>query len=202
VVKWHSRLTVLRDAVATGNRQMTLSGIHDVLTFWFEAGPDRWFTKDPALDEAMRERFLALYEQAAAGELAAWEEVPKSALALVILLDQFPRNMFRGTPRAYATDPMARDVAGRAILHGFDRKVDDIERQFFYLPFMHSEDLADQKHCVALYQASGLTDGLTYAEEHHAIIARFGRFPHRNAILGRETTEEEQRFLDEGGFSG
>lgn len=180
----------------------TNPGIRDVLTFWFEAGPERWYTKDTGFDEEIRERFLALHEQAAEGGLTAWEQVPKAALALIILLDQFPRNMFRGTPRSFATDPLARDVAGRAILRGFDRTVEPIERQFFYLPLMHSEELADQDHCLALYKANGPAEGLPFAEEHRAIIIRFGRFPHRNPLLGRAMTEDEQRFLDEGGFAG
>ncbi|CAH1658128.1 conserved hypothetical protein [Hyphomicrobiales bacterium] len=181
---------------------MTHAGIRDVLTFWFEAGPERWYVKDLSFDQDIRDRFLALHEQAAEGALAAWETVPKAALALVILLDQFPRNMFRGSARSFATDALAREVAGRAILRGFDREVEPIERQFFYLPLMHSEELADQDHCLALYQANGPAEGLPFAEEHRAIIIRFGRFPHRNPLLGRDTTEEEQQFLDEGGFAG
>ncbi len=146
--------------------------------------------------------FCALWQAAAAGELAAWEATPEGALALVLVLDQFPRNMFRGNGRTYETDALARAVADRAIARGFDQQMPRGERQFFYLPFMHSEHLGDQERCVDLARAYG-DDGFTkYAEQHADIVRRFGRFPHRNAILGRATTPEEQAFLDGGGFSG
>jgi uncharacterized protein (DUF924 family) len=173
----------------------------DVVSFWRDAGPSRWYRKDEAFDRAFRERFLATHEAAARGDLDAWPASPEGALALCILLDQFPRNAFRGSPRMFATDAKAREVAHSALASRFDRQVDDALRQFFAMPFMHSEDPADQELCVRL--AGELpTDTLRYAEEHRDIIARFGRFPHRNAVLGRATTAEEQRFLDEGGFSG
>ena len=174
---------------------------HDVLAFWRAAGPDKWFTKDAAFDEAIRTRFLATYEAAAAGALA-WDDTADGALALLIVLDQFPRNMFRGSARAFAADPLAREVATRAIARGFDQQVEVAERGFFYLPFEHSETLVDQERCVALNRASGDADGLKWAELHADIIRRFGRFPHRNGVLGRATTPEEQAFLDGGGFSG
>lgn len=174
----------------------------DVLAFWRAAGPDRWFEDDAGFDAAIRERFAATYEDAAAGLLSAWEERPQSALALVIVLDQFPRNMFRNSARAYAADSLARAVAGRAIARGFDRQVAIPERTFFYLPFEHSEELADQERAVALIGETGDADSLKWAELHADIIRRFGRFPHRNAVLGRTTTPEEQAFLDAGGFAG
>jgi uncharacterized protein (DUF924 family) len=174
----------------------------EVVSFWRDAGPDRWFTKDAAFDEQIRERFLDTYEAAAAGKLSAWEQSAQDALALLILLDQFPRNMFRGDARAFAADPLARAVAAGAIVRGFDSQVPKDLRGFFYLPFEHSEDLADQERCVAFHKAIGDADGLKWAEIHADIIRRFGRFPHRNAVLGRNTTPEEQKFLDEGGFSG
>ena len=173
-----------------------------VLTFWREAGPDKWFEKDATFDEAIRTRFLATYEAAAAGELAAWEATPEGALSLTIVLDQFPRNMFRGSERAFATDPLARAVSMRALDRGDDQKIEPMLRGFLYLPLMHSEQLADQERCVALYRALGNADNLKYAEEHADIIRRFGRFPHRNAALGRATTAQEQAFLDGGGFAG
>src|SRR5262249_9761011 len=142
------------------------------------------------------------YVAAAAGLLAAWEEDAESALALLIVLDQFPRNMFRGDPRIYAADPVARAVADRAIARGFDRRYAPPERQFFYLPLEHSENLADQERCGALNRAAEDADGVKWAEIHADIIRRFGRFPHRNRILGRTTTPEEQAFLDAGGFAG
>jgi uncharacterized protein (DUF924 family) len=180
----------------------TTASAAEVVSFWQEAGPDRWFNKDAAFDQRIRERFLATYETAAAGKLSSWEESAQGALALLILLDQFPRNMFRGDARAFATDPLARAVAAGAIVRGFDSQVTKDLRGFFYLPFEHSEDLADQERCIALHKAIGDVDNLKWAEIHADIIRRFGRFPHRNAALGRITTPEEQAFLDGGGFAG
>jgi uncharacterized protein (DUF924 family) len=145
---------------------------------------------------------LATYEAAAAGALPGWESTPEGALALVIALDQFPRNMFRRSARAFAADPLARAVADRAIARGFDQRVPQSERQFFYLPFEHSEDLVDQEHCIALMGGTGDADLLKWANLHADIIRRFGRFPHRNQALDRATTAEEQAFLDSGGFGG
>src|ERR1043165_9458405 len=173
----------------------------DVVTFWRESGADRWFNKDTAFDEEIRRRFLALHEAAAAGNLTEWEASAEGALALLILLDQFPRNMFRGQTRAFAPDPLARAVTSRAILNGFDGAYPDL-RSFFYLPFEHSEDMKDQERGLTLYKAAGDADGLKWAEIHADIIRRFGRFPHRNAILGRVSTPAEQKFLDDGGFAG
>lgn len=181
---------------------MSIASAHEVVTFWHEAGPDRWFAKDEAFDAAIRERFLATHEAAAARGLDDWQATATGTLALLILLDQFPRNMFRGAPRAFATDALAREVAHQALAEGHDARVDAALRGFFYLPFMHSENLDDQHRCVALYVAAEDADGLKYAEEHRDIIARFGRFPHRNPVLGRPMTEDERRFLDGGGFSG
>ena len=173
----------------------------DVVSFWRGIRPKGWFEKNRAVDDEIRRRFLAAHEQAAAGKLSAWENNAEGALALLILLDQFPRNMFRGDKRAFATDAQARAVTSRAILNGFDGAIPDM-RGFFYLPFEHSENLADQERGVALYKAAGDDDGLKWARIHHDIIKRFGRFPHRNAELGRTTTAEEQAFLDAGGFAG
>jgi len=173
-----------------------------VLAFWREAGHDKWFKKDTAFDEAIRRRFLETYEAAAAGQLNDWEESREGALALVIVLDQFPRNMFRDSARAFAADHVARGVADRAMKFGFDLATPVDERAFFYLPFEHSEQLADQERCCALFRATGDADLLKWAELHADIIRRFGRFPHRNAVLGRTTTAEEQAFLDSGGFAG
>ena len=180
---------------------MTQPSPADIIGFWRAAGPKKWFEKDTAFDEEIRRRFLPVHEAAAAGKLAAWEESAEGTLALLILLDQFPRNMFRGSARAFATDAQARAITAGALLKGFDGVIPDM-RSFFYLPFEHSEDLADQERGVALYKAAGDADGLKWAELHADIIRRFGRFPHRNAILGRATTPEEQAFLDSGGFAG
>ncbi len=172
-----------------------------ILSFWREAGYDKWFTRDDAFDAEVREKFLPTYEAAAAGQLEAWEATAEGALALCIVLDQFPRNIFRGDARTYAADPLARQVANRALKRGYDQDVGEGLRGFFFLPFMHSEDPVDQDRCVELYRAAAHKD-LEYAERHRDIIRRFGRFPHRNAILGRATTPEEQAYLDEGGFKG
>jgi uncharacterized protein (DUF924 family) len=174
----------------------------DVVAFWRNAGPDRWFAKDAAFDDEIRARFLPLREAAAAGKLTAWEQNAEGALALLILLDQFPRNMFRKDARTFATDPLARAIAAGAIVRGFDAQVPTELRSFFYLPFEHSENLADQERSVAFCKATGDADLVKWAEIHADIIRRFGRFPHRNAVLGRVTTPEEQAFLDGGGFSG
>ena len=141
----------------------------DVLAFWREAGPEKWFKKDTAFDYAIRARFLATYGAAAAGELADWEQTADGALALTIVLDQFPRNMFRNDSRAFAADPVARAVAGRALAQGFDRDRPITDRQFFYLPFEHSENLADQERCCALFAATGDADPV--AHEQGAVAA-------------------------------
>ena len=173
----------------------------DVIAFWRDAGPEKWFEKDTAFDDEIRRRFLTLYEAAASGKLTAWEANAEGALGLLILLDQFPRNMFRGQARTFAADSLARAIASRAILNGFDGAYPDM-RGFFYLPFEHSEELADQERGLTLYKAADDADGLKWAEIHADIIRRFGRFPHRNAVLGRVSTPEEQKFLDDGGFAG
>lgn len=166
-----------------------------MLAFWRSAGAEKWFKRDDAFDAEIRDRFHGLYEAAARSDVSGWEETPEGVLALIIVLDQFPRNLFRGAPRTYATDRTARDIADRALARDFDREAPQELRSFFYLPFMHSEELADQERCVALYRAAGDPD-LKWAEHHADIIRRFGRFPHRNRILGRTTTPEEQAFLE------
>jgi uncharacterized protein (DUF924 family) len=174
----------------------------EVVSFWAEAGPDKWFERDEGFDQVIRLRFLPTYEAAANGELAGWEESAEGALALVLLLDQFPRNMFRGNARAFATDALARVVADRALSRGFDQAADPAMRPFFYLPFMHSEALIDQDRCVRLYEALGDAEQLRYAIEHRDVVQKFGRFPHRNRALGRDTTPAEQAFLEANGGGG
>jgi len=185
----------------------------EVLDFWFGApgsetvGKRRkeWFQKDPDFDWQVHSQFLSIHEQAAAGQLDHWQETPQGALALVLLLDQFPRNMFRGTARAFATDPQALAVAQSAIAQGFDRQLSPVQRQFFYFPLEHSENLEDQRQAVERFAAikndPETADSYPYAVRHCEIIERFGRFPHRNAILGRETTPEEAQFLTQPGSS-
>ncbi|MEX0808428.1 MAG: DUF924 family protein [Dongiaceae bacterium] len=179
-----------------------------LLDFWFSAyARERWFVKEDAFDAELARRFSGQQRAAADGKLADWEAAPESALALVLLLDQLPRNMFRSSPRAFASDADARAVATRAIAHGFDRET-PLDRQFFfYLPFEHSEALADQDRCVDLFRewaaahgpeaAERLREHLWFVERHHEIIRRFGRFPHRNQTLGRTSTEAEIAFLTE-----
>jgi len=174
----------------------------EVLAFWRAAGPPKWFRKSADFDREIRQRFLACHEAAATGRLADWEATPEGALALLILLDQFPRNMFRDSARAFATDPLARAVAERAVARGLHRQVPSGERMFFQLPFEHSENFADQERSLALSREINGGKADSYAEGHADIIRRFGRFPHRNATLGRLTTPDEQAFLDGGGFAG
>ena len=181
---------------------MGVASAQEVVRFWREAGPEHWFKKDSAFDAEIRRRFYETHEAAAAGKLKAWEETAEGALGLLILLDQFPRNLFRNDPRAFATDELARAVTAGALIKGFDAQVSPDMRSFFYLPFQHSEDLADQERGEALYRAAGDADGLKWQTIHADIIRKFGRFPHRNAVLGRKTTAAEQKFLDDGGFAG
>ena len=185
----------------------------DVLDFWFGAPGssghgqprDVWFRKSDAFDQAVRERFLGLYELAAGGGLAAWGETPRALLALIIVCDQFPRNMFRNDPRAFATDAQALAAAERMVELGWDMQLAPIERQFAYLPFEHAEDLARQRRGLELFarvtEDPALADAPVWARKHLDIIARFGRFPHRNAILGRASTPEEIEFLRQPGSS-
>jgi uncharacterized protein (DUF924 family) len=172
----------------------------EILAFWREAGRDRWYRKDDAFDAEVRRRYLELWRAAAAGELSSWEASDDGALALVIVLDQFPRNMFRGEAQAFSSDAAAREVAHRAIVRGANARIEPVLQEFIYMPFMHSEHLVDQLRCVELFRDS--EENIKYAREHADIIRRFGRFPHRNHILGRTTTPEEKTFLDAGGFSG
>jgi uncharacterized protein (DUF924 family) len=172
-----------------------------VVQFWRDAGPARWFAKDAAFDRAFRERFHDLHFAAAARRCDAWVATAEGALALLLLLDQYPRNSFRGTGHMYATDPLARMFCRQALDAGLDRQVPQDLRLFFYLPLSHSEDMPDQQRALALNRALG-EPFASHAQGHLDIVARFGRFPHRNAMLGRETTAAEQAFLAEGGFAG
>jgi len=160
-----------------------------------------WFAKDADFDRRFRETFLDAHQAAARGDLDHWVMTSEGALALLLLLDQFPRNAFRGTPRMYATDTAARRIAAAAIDAGRDRQMPTDLRKFFYLPFAHSEDLADHDRSVALCRALGPPDDAN-SERHRDIVRRFGRFPHRNPILGRKMTVLEQAFLDQGGYGG
>lgn len=183
-----------------------------VLDFWFGAPTDghfrprdEWFRKDPAFDATMRERFAGLHARAVRGECADWTQAADTALALVIVLDQFPRNMFRDTPGAFASDAIALSTAQAAIARGFDAQLAPVQRWFFYLPFEHAEDIVMQDEAVRLFETlrgdADSTSPIDYAYRHRAVIQRFGRFPHRNAILGRESTAEEAEFLRQPGSS-
>ena len=176
--------------------------VGEVLEFWFEElTPEDWFRNSDETDALCRSRFMDIHKAVAALPANAVWTSSRRALATIIVLDQFPRNMFRGTPRAFATDPLARDVALGAVERGLDREFDVHGRCFMYLPFEHSEDLADQELAVSLFTALGDADYTRYAIAHRDIIARFGRFPHRNAFLGRPSTPEELAFLEQPGSS-
>lgn len=174
---------------------------HDVVEFWRQSGPGAWFSKNPEFDRRFRRRFSALHLAASRRELDHWAGSPEGALALLILLDQFPRNAFRGSAHMYATDALALRVARQMIEAGFDKRVDRELRPFCYLPFAHSENLDDQRISVEFNQPLG-SPWIDHAREHQQIIERFGRFPHRNAMFGRDATSEERRFLADGGFAG
>ncbi|HYS57847.1 MAG TPA: DUF924 family protein [Burkholderiales bacterium] len=179
-----------------------------MLDFWFgapnscERGRPRklWFQNSEPFDAEIRRRFLATWERAARGELERWQATPLASLAIVVTLDQFPRNMFRGTARAFATDSLALAAARETIAREFDRLLSPVERSFVYLPFAHAEDLAAQRRSLVLFHASE-RENVESARRHYEIIARFGRFPHRNAVLGRESTAEEIEFLKQPGSS-
>ena len=175
-------------------------GISEVLDFWFDPSSKAyWFEPSAAFDRAVAERLGDLHRRAAGGELDAWQSSAEGCLALCILLDQAPRQLFRGGARAFATDARALEVADLALAEGFDRALPAEQRVFLYLPLMHSERVADQERCVALFEAEELRDKLCHAVEHADIVRRFGRFPHRNAALGRPSTAAEDAYLRDGG---
>jgi uncharacterized protein (DUF924 family) len=198
---------VLRDGLVPGADPR----LGEILRFWFgndlgSVPPElqkRWFAKTPAFDVEVRTRFVEVFEEAVGGELEGWRYDTLGCLAFVILLDQFPRNMFRDTARAFASDHLARAAARGAVSRGFDREVPPPAPAFFYLPFEHSEGLADQDECLRLlgqwHGEPELARFADFARRHREVIARFGRFPHRNAALGRETSAEELEFLRKPG---
>jgi len=174
----------------------------EILDFWKEAGEGKWFAKDDSFDAEIKHRFLDLYVDAAAGSLDHWAEEPQSCLALIIVLDQFPRNMFRNDARAFAADKKALEIAQIALQKDHARKVDPQMRAFMFMPYMHSEQLADQRESVRLQEIHGGAENVKAAKWHLDIIERFGRFPHRNPVLGRTMSDAEQAYLDDGGFKG
>lgn len=181
-----------------------MSSPDEVLAFWLdEIGPDGWYTGGEALDQTIKDRFEGVYKQACDGALSLWLTYPKGTLAYIILTDQFSRNMFRGTAEAFASDKVARAAAKMAISKGWDLKIDEPARQFFYMPLVHTECLVDQDRAVRLIMTRMPETGaanLLHAKAHREVIRMFGRFPNRNAVLSRETPKAEARFLDEGGY--
>ncbi len=180
-----------------------MTTITAVVNFWFnEVGPEQWFIKEESIDAAIASRFGSAYAQAAAGLFDEWRHDPRGCLALLILLDQFPRNMFRDSSRAFATDAKARSISGQAVANGLDRAASELERQIFYMPLQHSESADDQARCLRLAERNlpNLKFG-EYAARHSSIIDRFGRFPHRNRVLGRTSSDVEEAFLKKPGSS-
>ena len=181
---------------------MSSASIDEILNFWFdELTPKDWFRKDEALDSTIASRFGALYHELREGVPASWLDTPQGYLAAILVLDQFPRNMFRDDARAFATDEEALALAKRAIAEGLDQELTRDERVFLYMPFQHSEDRHDQARAIALYAMLGKPSNLDFALRHQEVVDRFDRFPHRNVILGRPSTEEEKKFLTEPGSS-
>lgn len=201
--------------MVSGNPEAAQERAEAVLGFWFGVVKDGdarpravWFERNDEFDAEISDNFRADYERAAAGELDGWLETPRGALALVILLDQFPRNLFRGSAKAFETDARARSAARSALERGHDARVSPVERWFFYLPFEHGEDPEDQRRSVELFAALDNEESdensrlvYDYAVRHREIIERFGRFPHRNSVLGRDSTPEEEEFLSQPGSS-
>jgi len=179
--------------------------ILEILDFWFEeVGPEGWFVTSEKVDAEIRDRFSIFVTKAISGDLDSWTETPEGTLALLILLDQFPRNLHRGRADAFAGDAKARDIARLAVCQNRDMEIEEVRRRFFYLPFEHSESLADQDWSVALFKTrlTSITDlTMWHIEQHREVIKRFGRFPFRNAALGRTFTPEEQAFTDAGGYT-
>lgn len=177
-------------------------GSSEILHFWFsDYVRKKWFEADREFDAELKERFGVLSDRAVAGELDSWRQTAEGAVALIVLLDQIPRNIHRGTPLAFRGDPHALDISRETVSRGEDTALPNAHRQMLYMPFMHAEDLAAQEEGVRLFEKLGDDDSLDYMKRHRDIIARFGRFPHRNAILGRPSTEEEQEFLKQPGSS-
>lgn len=181
-----------------------MSQAQEVIEFWLnEVGPKGWYFGGEELDQTIRDRYLELWKQALDGGLHEWVASPDDVLGYLIVTDQFPRNMFREDPRAFATDPQARAAAKQAIHDGFDMRVTGAARQFFYMPLMHSECITDQERCVRMMltrMPDGGADNLLHAKAHREVIRRFGRFPYRNSALARCSSKEEVNFLEQGGY--
>lgn len=176
----------------------------EIITFWFsERGKPFWYNSTPEMDAELREKYSDLFHAAMKDELAPWQDTPEGALALIIVLDQFPLNMYRGQAESFSGEATSRKVAEAAIAQGFDAQLTDEQKSFMYLPYEHSEELVDQDRSVDLFTQAGITEGLKWAEHHRGIVRRFGRFPHRNDMLGREYTPEEEEYMNtEDAFHG
>ncbi len=182
----------------TAGGQIEDAEMRQILDFWLvQTDSEKWFERDDALDAEIRETFAKLHARAVAGELAHWRGTPEGCLAEIILLDQFSRNLYRDDPRAYAADELAREVMTLALAREFDAGMSQDEKRFLYMPLQHSEDIEDQARSVALYRTLEDNDTFKFTLRHQEIIERFGRFPHRNAALGRDSTPEEIAFLTE-----
>ena len=169
----------------------------EIVEFWFsDEVKSKWFKSTPEFDQQLRDKYEKLWQQGVDGELESWTESPEGCLALVILFDQLPLNMFRGEQKCFETEQLSRNVADLAILRGFDQQLTDAQKGFLYMPFMHSEKLEDQVRSIELFEKAGLQENLRFAHHHHGIVEKFGRFPHRNAILGRDSTAEEIDYLN------
>lgn len=175
-----------------------------IIDFWYSpAIKQHWFNSTPEIDQQIREQYQTLWQQAQAGQLDSWQQSPQGCLALVILLDQFPLNMFRGKAEGFATEQQAVAICKQAIQQGLDKQLEKPQLGFLYMPLMHSENRADQDLSISKFTEAGLPDNLHFAQHHREIVQRFGRFPHRNAILGRESTAEEIAYLNsEQGYRG
>ena len=206
LIEVEETVTVTEKTMRAGRKLAVtgMTGPEDVLEFWLdEVGPEGWYAGGEALDAQCRDRFGALYERACEGALSLWLTYPSGTLAYIILTDQLARNMFRGTAKAFAADSIAKAAAKAAISRGWDKRIDEPARQFFYMPLMHSECLVDQDRAVRLFKTRMPATGdknLPHAQAHREVIRRYGRFPTRNAALSRSTSEEEQTYLDEGGY--
>lgn len=174
----------------------------DITAFWKQAGPKLWFEKSDEFDQQIKDRFAPLPEKAATGALDHWMKIPTGSLALILVLDQFPRNIHRGSVKAWQYDEIAREKSKAAINAGHDKSFGLPIKRFFYIPYMHSEAIADQQLCLALCRAVNDEEGVKFAQLHLDIIKQFGRFPHRNEVLNRPSTPEEIAYLNEGGFAG
>jgi len=170
---------------------------NDILTFWFSDKVEPlWFNSTPEFDSELKEQFEELYVAALAGNLSDWQNSAEGSVALVVILDQFPLNMYRGSPESFGGEAKAREIAKDAINKGFDSQINDVQKAFLYMPLMHSENIDDQDLSVSLFEAAGLKENLRFAKHHRDIVKRFGRFPHRNKILGRTSSQAELEYLD------